>query len=363
MNIFDIILVPMGWILRFAYSLTNNYLVSILLFVLVIEVLCLPLQIKQQKNQINQAKLQPKIRAITKKYDGRKDNASLQKKQQEIQALYQEENFNPMGGCLPLLIQLPIIFCLYSVITSPLRYISNVSSDVISTLSTKIAEELGNSRITQIDVIKHLQSSGIENYTGEGLLDADTLLPQFDFFGFDLSIVPGYSPSWYWIIPVLVFLSSYLSTKIMKLFTYQAPESADAQNSTGMKIMNVSMPLLSAWISLSMPVAIGCYWIFRTVLSIGERFILSKAMPIPHFTEEELREAERQYNSKNKKKKHYDEVSHNRPPVKSLHRIDFDDEPLPPPVPEIEEEDEPEVSATDTPISKAPLKSDKKENE
>ena len=79
----DILYVPMGYIMRFVSALTNNnYLAAILLFALVIEVLMIPLQIKMQKNSIAQAKLQPKLRAITKKFDGLKDQASLQKKQE-----------------------------------------------------------------------------------------------------------------------------------------------------------------------------------------------------------------------------------------------------------------------------------------
>ena len=74
----------MGYLMRFASFLSfNNYLGAIVLFALIIEIIMIPLQIKQQKNQIAQAKLAPKVRAITKKYDGRNDQVSMQKKQQE----------------------------------------------------------------------------------------------------------------------------------------------------------------------------------------------------------------------------------------------------------------------------------------
>ena len=80
-SILDILYVPMGYLIRFAYAITHNYLAAIIIFALVIEIILSPIQIKQQKNQIAQSKLQPKVRAITKKYEGRKDNASMQKKQ------------------------------------------------------------------------------------------------------------------------------------------------------------------------------------------------------------------------------------------------------------------------------------------
>ena len=347
----------MGYLLKFAYSLTNNYLLSILLFSLVMEIILSPIQIKQQKNQIAQAKLQPKVRAITKKYDGRKDNASMQKKQQEIMELYQAEKFNPYGGCLPMLIQLPVIFALYHVITNPLKYICGVGSETIKALSSKLEV------VSQIDVIKQIKAGGgIEAFVGEFPELEGVTLPSFTNFGIDLSESPSFDNfSLLWIIPVLVFVASYLTTKLMKLFTYQAPEAAEMQNNASMKFMNVSMPLLSAWICFSVPAAIGCYWIFRNVISIVERFIISKIMPIPKPTEEELRQAEKEYGAKNKKNKQKSEPNPNKPAVRSLHRIDFDDEPLPPPVIE-DEKHEPEVSADETPIERAPLKSEDDSN-
>ena len=343
----------MGYLLKFAYSLTNNYLISILLFTLVMEIILSPIQIKQQKNQIAQAKLQPKVRAITKKYDGRKDNASMQKKQQEIMELYQAEKFNPYGGCLPMLIQLPVIFALYHVITNPLKYICNVGSETIKALMTKLEV------VSQIDVIKQIKAGGgIDAFVGEFPELSGVTLPNFINLGIDLSESPSFNDfGLLWLIPLLVFLASFFSVKIMKLFTYQPPESAEMQNSTSMKFMNFSMPLLSAWICFSVPAAIGCYLIFRNILSVLERFVISKIWPSPQPTEEELRQTEKEYGAKNKKNKTKSESSQNKPPVRSLHRIDFDDEPLPPPVIEVEER-EPEISADETPIERAPLKSD-----
>ena len=358
MNIFDIVLVPMGYLLRFAYSISGNYLVSILLFSLVMEIILSPIQIKQQKNQIAQAKLQPKVRAITKKYDGRKDQASMQKKQQEIMELYQAENFSPYGGCLPMLIQLPLIFALYHVITNPLKYICNVGSDTISALTEKFSDVLQGSKNIQIGIINQLKAGGgIDAFVDEFPGLEGVTLPNFTNIGIDLSESPDFGNfSILWLIPVLVFVASFASAKIMRLFTYQPPESSDVQNSTSMKIMNMTMPLLSAYICFMVPAAIGCYWIFRNIISVVEKFIISKIWPIPQPTEEELRQAEKEYGAKNKKKK--GGTTENKPAVRSLHRIDFDDEPLPPPVPDDEEDEPPEISAEETPIERAPLKED-----
>lgn len=346
----------MGYLLKGAYYISDNYLISILLFALVMEIILSPLQIKQQKNQISQAKLQPKVRAITKKYDGRNDQASMQKKQQEIMALYQEEGFSPYGGCLPMLIQLPLILAVYNVVIGPLKYVCNLGSDTISALG----EHFGNAKMTQIEIIKHINAGGgIEAFTADFPALEGVTLPNFTNFGLDLSVNPSLNDfSILWLVPLFVFVASFASTIIMRRFTYQPPENADVQNSTSMKVMNVAMPLMSAYIAFVVPAAVGCYWIFRSIISVVEKFIISKIWPIPHPTEEEIRQAEREYGSKNKKKKK--EADPSRPPIRSLHRIDFDDEPLPPPVIEPEEEDD--SPAEETPIERAPIKDDKKKD-
>ena len=126
----------------------------------------------------------------------------------------------------------------------------------------------------------------------------------------------------------------------MKKFTYQAPEAAEAQNKISMKIMNLAMPALSTWFSFQMPAVVGVYWIFRNILSVGERFVITKIFPLPNMSEEEMAKAEKEYGGKMK------ERDENKPPVRSLHRIDWDDEELPPPTPDREEE-EPEDAGDD----------------
>ena len=134
----DKILSGIGSILRW---LTNtlcfgSYLAGICVFAVIIEILMLPFAIKQQKNSIRQAKLRPKEMAIKNKYKGRNDQPTMQKMQQEIQELYQRENFSPYSGCLPLLIQLPIIMALYSIIIDPLHYVMGQTAGMSQALTT-----------------------------------------------------------------------------------------------------------------------------------------------------------------------------------------------------------------------------------
>jgi YidC/Oxa1 family membrane protein insertase len=114
---------PMQWF----YSFTGSYVISLILFALLVRILFLPMSIHQQKLQIKGAKLRPRIAIIEKKYEGLKDPESRQKMQQEIMELQQKEGYSPFSGCLPLLLQLPVIMGLYQIIRKPLTFLMDVS--------------------------------------------------------------------------------------------------------------------------------------------------------------------------------------------------------------------------------------------
>lgn len=328
MQILDIIAVPLGWIMRVCYSLVNNYFLALLLFALIMQVILLPFSIKQQKNSVKQAALSPKLAAIRKKYAGRTDAATQQKMQEDMQALYRQENFNPASGCLPLLIQMPILFALYNVVINPLRYIGGISAEHINQLKTYFTETLGvelNARSLYIDLMNK-----VDSLLAAGGEAAQTLLekfpdletatfPDMSFLGLDLSAVPQAQEnffSWYLLIPVFTVIFHFITQKITRMFTYQSPETLEAQKNPSMRIMNWSMPLLSAWIAWSVPAAIGLYWIFRGIIMAGQQIILSKAIPTPKFTEEDYKAAEKEMKvGKPRREK-------SKIPPKSLHRID-----------------------------------------
>lgn len=365
-SIFDILYIPMGFLIRLAYSLTNNYVVAICLFALVMEILLCPIQIKQQKNSIKQANLAPRVMAIRKKYAGRTDQVTQQKMQQETMELYQAENFNPAGGCLPLLIQFPVIICLYQVIINPLRYICNVPKVQIESL-IKLLTEQGvelNMRNQQVDIINYLREVGTEAYTSVAPALKNAVLPNFHVGPFDLSQVPtiSFAPfDWLVLIPILTFIVYVAGQKITMKFSYQSPESQDAQSQMSMKIMTWTMPLLSVYIEFQMAAAIGVYWIFRQIIFVVEKIIIAKLMPIPQFTEEDYKEAERQMGLSNKQKKREAKANGTSgKPVRSLHHID--DEEYLARHPEQRSENAGELTekatADDSPIAKAPLKQD-----
>lgn len=318
----DFIPNALGWIIKVCYSLVNNYFLALLLFAIVMQILLLYFSIKQQKNSVQQAKLAPKTAAIRKKYAGRNDAQTQQKMQQEIQEMYQKEKFSPFGGCLPLLIQMPILFALYNVVMNPLRYITGLSAETISQIQTHMTDDLGivlNPRSIYIDMMNHIRED-LPYYVEKFADLADKTLPDMTFLGMDLSQVPTFTLQpfdWLMLVPILTFVFMILTQKITRMFTYQSPETIEAQKSPSMKIMNWSMPLLSVWIAFSVPAAIGLYWIFRNIISCIQQIILANVIPAPRFTEEDYKRAEKEMKVPSKPRREISKV-----PPKSLHHID-----------------------------------------
>lgn len=125
----DILAIPFSWLMKGCLAISGNYyLVALLFFALAIQIILLPLAVKQQKSQIAMAKIKPKEIAIREKYKGRNDRATQNKMTMEIQEMYQKEGYNQFAGCLPLLVQLPIILVLFAIVRSPITYTTDFGS-------------------------------------------------------------------------------------------------------------------------------------------------------------------------------------------------------------------------------------------
>ncbi|MBR2387356.1 MAG: membrane protein insertase YidC [Clostridia bacterium] len=328
--------------MRFLNNLVGNqYLLALFLFALVFEIILLPFAIKQQKNSIKQAKLRPKEMAIRKKYAGRDDNVTKQKVQQEIQELYNKEGYSPFGGCLPLLIQLPILFALYDIVINPLRYICQFTEetiallrDVVITFGHDIPVLTGNHTNTiklmnAIDKVAAEYPGAFNNIEG---FNPDIVFPKMTVFGIDFSAIPKDAFlslsefGWLLIVPVLTFVVYFLSSKINRKLMYQPTTADDAATGCSNKMMDWMMPVMSVAISFSVPAAVGIYWIYRCVLGVVKQFLIKLAMPLPVFTEEDYKAAEKEYGAKPEKASK-SKSNGPKPGVRSLHHIDDEDFP------------------------------------
>lgn len=404
----SLIYLPFSYIMKACVWLAqNSYLFGLLFFALVFQVILFPLAIKQQKSQIKMARIRPKEMAIRKsrRYAGRTDRVTQQRMQQEIQEMYQQEGYSPFSGCLPMLIQLPLILILYAIVRYPIQYSSNFTDAAEHQIHTVVAEQgidipesegfaadfsqyafnyVENIRahLTDTDAAKEADAiltekisklgllqdpaegepqtyaNGYRIYTldrsknntyrelgtadivgnygekyiaslqGHGALDAEydaslyplyietngektyyaDMMPNFTAFGVNLLLNPSFSNNNTWqdwillLIPILVFVTSFLNTKIMK--HYQPAQLGPDGNPVGGGLfMTVGMPLMSTVFTLMFPAAIGAYWVWRTLLSMVQPVILNKFYPIPVVTDEEIAAAEREMKGKEKKKK------------------------------------------------------------
>jgi YidC/Oxa1 family membrane protein insertase len=370
---FDFFYSLLGKVISFFNGITGNYLVAVILFALLFKIILFPFSIKQQKNSIKQAKLRPKEMAIKKKYKGRDDQDSKMKMQQEIQEMYQKEGYNAFSGCLPLLLQLPIILALYEVIRSPLTYICGLKNVIkgskeVASIAEQLKNLTGGKALTQeLSLVNWLREGDNLEKAREIVTELPKTveeLPDFTVFGINLGVVPmeGWSSNgamgllWF-LIPLLTFAFAYGSMKLTRKMSYQPEQSADMGCS--MKVMDFSMPLMSAAFAASWPSIMGVYWMLSNILSVVQQFILKLMYPLPVLTEEDYKEAERQYRGKAPK----------NGPVKdprviegkqyrSLHHIDDEDEdetPTLPPMQIDEDEDEP---APERPADAPRLKED-----
>ncbi|MBO5790725.1 MAG: membrane protein insertase YidC, partial [Clostridia bacterium] len=230
-SIMDIIYIPFGYLVRFFDKLCGGqYILTLLLFSLAVKILMLPFSIKQQKNQIKGATLRPKMALIEKKYAGRTDQKTLQKKQQELMELQQREGYSPLAGCLPLLIQFPVLIGLYQVIRCPLTYIARFSNEVVAKVHNTAITLGGNYSGTAIENTTDVAWKTVKNMNQIGLVDtikqnpsafegiegfATEAIPNFEIFGgwMNLAETPSFkfasgANPWLLLIPLLTFLGS-----------------------------------------------------------------------------------------------------------------------------------------------------------
>lgn len=334
------IMMALGWILDIFYRLIGNYGFAIILFTVFIKLVLFPLDLKQRKSMAKTQKIQPLLMEVQKKYGNDKEKLN-----QETMKLYQKYGINPMGGCLPMLIQFPIIIALYWVVKKPIAFMIGVdysemwrvaeafnawieaNPDAIPAAFEKVSfpltygEKMANNTFGTYEIqiaqtiFKHpeiLDHPYITNWDGGAKL-ANKLI-DFRFFGLDLADVPNLGAFFgmftgnvsqltidtvlLWIIPVLSGFSSWLSSRISmaqqnkkdkKVILSEAEKPQNAAGATGdsMKSMMLIMPLFSAWFAFTLPAAVGLYWIISNVIQILQQTIVTKFL-VSDISDEEI---------------------------------------------------------------------------
>ena len=325
----------------------QNIGICIILLTVVIYTLMIPLTIKQQKFSKMSAAMNPEIQKIQKKYQGKKDQASMEKMQEETQLVYEKYGVSPTSGCLPMFIQFPFLWAMWYVIRGIPAYVSQVK-DVYTPLiegitSTngwqKIMESIGEAKPILMDPSKYDYSNTnilidvlykFQSSTWETLKEGfpalqstiESTMAQLEkmnnFLGLNIAEAPlnlikdGFSAGAFGIviaalmIPILAGLTQYLSVKMVP----QNNGNTDQENQVAatMKTMNITMPLLSVFMCFTMPTGLGLYWITSAVVRMVQHFFINKhlsKMPMDELIEQNMEKAAKKRENKKKVESQY----------------------------------------------------------
>lgn len=212
---FDIISRPFGALLKLMFDFTGSYGYAILLFTIATKILLLPINIKQIESTKKMNEINPKMKEIQTKYKGEPE-----KMNQKMMELYKEHNYHPAAGCLPALIQLPIIIALFGVLQNPTKFV----------------------------------------FTPEQFAAIDRGFWWLKDLG---------APDQIYILPVLSALTTYLQTAMIS-----AKGNVDPQ----MKTMNTIMPLMIGWFTLKFPSGIALYWVVGNIFTILQQYFMTKKL-------------------------------------------------------------------------------------
>lgn len=331
-KLFNLIYMFVGFIGEHMNMDYVNLSVCVILFTLVIRGLLFPLYFKQQRSSKIMSFIQPEIAKATKKYNGKTDQESLMKKNEETQKIQKKYGVSMTSGCLTSLIQLPVFYGLYRVIQNIPAYVTSMSTkyqEIVaviktSTISDDVISKLGlesgadyvdvinaiasdsdgkvstavtaasnmlkakeNGSLTDnlvIDVLDKISSSDwtqiIDSFGLSGNAVVTDYVDQFTnmntfLFGLNISDAPGWKWSIALIVPIVSALLQFISTKIsMKSSQNNNMDPSQQTANNMMKGMMYYMPAMSLVFCISLPIAIGLYWIVGSVVMIISQLIV-----------------------------------------------------------------------------------------
>lgn len=306
-----------------------NVGIAIILFTVVVNLLMMPLTIKQQKFSKLSAKMNPEIQTIRDKYKNRTDNDSMMAQNQEVQAVYAKYGVSASGSCVQLLIQMPILFALYKVIYSMPAYVTKIGAtfrvlaekiisvdggaflqdsgvDSIANTVTMYGKAMTNgsdlsngiidvlNKLSSVDLSTVAQHYDLTNLTYEGqlILSNDTTRGLIDTYNNFLGLNMGDSPSaliraaWTTgavgiiigaiMIPVLSMVTQWINIKLMPQQDTGSKDSQASSMAQSMKTMNMIMPIMSAWFCFTLPSGLGLYWVAGSVIRSIQQVVINK---------------------------------------------------------------------------------------
>lgn len=266
MNIFEIILWPIKWLIEAILVGFHNVLaavglnpdagltwvLSIVGLVLVVRAALIPIFVKQIKSQRRMLEVAPQIKKIQDKYKGKKDQFSREAMQRETMDLYKRTGTNPLGSCLPLLLQMPIFFGLFSVLSDAQNQVDNRVAGV-GLLNEKLSESFGTSSLFDIAPL-HLAIS-----TADGNVSVIVIAA----------------------VMVVLMTASQFITQLQIMSKNQSPEMQASPMFKQQKMLLYILPLVFAFSGFTFPLGVMFYWLVSNFWTMVQQFIVIRNMPTP----------------------------------------------------------------------------------
>lgn len=285
MDIFNWIGSILGYLLWGLFTVFKNYGVAVIIFTIITKILLFPSSIKQQKSMASQSKFAKKQQELQKIYGNNK-----QKYNQELMKLQEKEGISPMGGCLPMLLTLPIMFGIMYSVSQPLSNTIHIAQDTIQQATEYVSRIPGSTNMgmyAELEILRNFEGlqDKLTMFSAGDVEKITQLSRGFNFLGLDLLQTPQFG-NWgnpLWILPVAYFIISVLS----QLYTTRSNPSQSAmqgQQKGCTNFMLYVMPIFFAYLSFSYPAAVSLYFIMSTVVQTLQTVAVNKFFSVHHMT-------------------------------------------------------------------------------
>ena len=296
-----------GYLLKFCVNICGNYGLAVILFSILIKIILYPMTLKQQKSLKKNQELQPKLNELQEKYKNDQEKLAV-----EYQNFMKENKFNPFGGCLITFLQLFVLIGVLYVVSNPIKYMEKQDDAAINQMLADalvvqdfsgdkeaymdFAKEFvqkysGDSNVQKVIESQHL-SGDEEIYLGyykstNRYHELKILKEKYDlnFLGINLGDITAQNMGdlRLWIFPILTTIFYYISlwmisAKQKKNKTVMKDADGNEIQMPNMAMMNIMMPLMSGWISFSVPQGMGLYWFMNSVLQIIIQLVTDKVL-------------------------------------------------------------------------------------
>ncbi|MBR2284518.1 MAG: YidC/Oxa1 family membrane protein insertase [Ruminococcus sp.] len=291
-SLYDIIGIPFGYLMKLIYNICGNYAVSIIIFTIVTKLIFLPVNYNMQKNSARQRLLNPKLEKLKKSY-----GSNPQRLQEEQQKLYQQEGINPMGSCLPMFVQMFLLFGVLDVVYKPITHILHISKGVREAAVNIASDLIGGKGVSisnlrcELITMEQLDNnpSAFKDLAENFMTVVSDFNNKFTVFGANLGKTPELHPETWTREAVILFLIPIISGVVQLVSSiysqwYQKKTNPTIQGGGCMTGMMIFMPLWSVWLAFTFPAGIGFYWIWSSLIS----FIITLALN-HYFTDERVK--------------------------------------------------------------------------